>query len=234
MFAIAQLTSTQALEPFHKNTAGDKYTSASARDIQSFGYSYPELTGNYSASTVRAAINNLYGSSAGSKVLGARGLADPFGHDPLTKRASTIAQLGAIPGETTREGRRKQYILNLQSEKFALNGSYAIYIFLGYFNEQDVSTWPLALSLVGTHAVFTALSSDPLGSGLQDGPTMANVNVTGTVPLTSVLLQRVQEGDLDDMDDETVEKYLSDNLRWRAALVRVSSSLAPVSLLTVI
>ncbi|QIW96023.1 hypothetical protein AMS68_001541 [Peltaster fructicola] len=203
------------LDPFHSNSAGAKYTSQTVRSITSFGYTYPELTGNASAASVRAAINNLYGTSAGSKVLTGR---SAQADNELVERASTVMQLSNLPGETTEEGKRKQYILNLQSEKFAANGSYAIYVFLGYFNEDEPSTWALAPNLVGTHGVFTALPSDDAASGLTRRMAMSSVLVTGTIPLTSALLERVQGGELSSMHDTDVEDYLAENLHWRAAL----------------
>lgn len=165
---------------------------------------------------MRAAINSLYGSSAGSAVLNSRSDSARGG---LTERATNAQTLSALPGETTDEGKKKQYILNLQSQKFALNGSYAIYVFMGYFNEDEPSSWALAPNLVGTHGVFTALPDDSQGSGLSRRMAMNSVLVTGTVPLTSALLERVQTGELSSMNDQDVEDYLSSNLHWRAAMV---------------
>lgn len=41
------------------------------------------------------------------------------------------------------------------------------------------------------------------------------------MPLTSMLLAKVQTGDLDSMDPDEVENYLKYNLHWRVAMVSV-------------
>ncbi|KAG9969757.1 Di-copper centre-containing protein, partial [Aureobasidium melanogenum] len=53
-----------ALTPFFKDTAGTNWTSTSVRDMTTFGYTYPELQNGASASSVRSAINMLYGKNA--------------------------------------------------------------------------------------------------------------------------------------------------------------------------
>ena len=117
-------------------------------------------------------------------------------------------------------GKHRQYLANILSQKFALNGSYAIYLFMGAFDDTPTA-WPLSPNLVGTHAVFATLS----GADAADSPQLRRrtngspLQVTGTIPLTSMLLAKVEAGDLPCMDAETVVPYLTANLEWRVGMV---------------
>jgi tyrosinase len=59
-----KLTINLALTPFHKNAAGDFWTSSDSRDIKTFAYTYPELMGNPSNSTLVASIKKQYSGPA--------------------------------------------------------------------------------------------------------------------------------------------------------------------------
>ncbi|KAK3683147.1 hypothetical protein LTR37_020509 [Vermiconidia calcicola] len=183
-----------ALEPFFSNRDRDYWTSASVRSTQTFGYTYPELVGNANVSSVKEAINKLYGSSMGNSGLSPRGLRD---------RAA--------------DGRQRQYLANIVSQKFALDGSYAVYLFMGDFDDTP-SSWATSPNLVGTHAVFGALSSS---DGIASTPRSrvrrsdSEIQVAGTMPLTSMLLAKMESGELANMKLATVEGYLTYNLHWR-------------------
>ena len=87
--------------------------------------------------------------------------------------------------------------------------------------DSDPTTWPTSPNLVGTHAVFATLSKTEAVGQIgrrQDSP---NVQVTGSMPLTSMLLAKAQAGELADMTPATVKAYLDQNLRWRIATVCV-------------
>ena len=128
------------------------------------------------------------------------------------------SEVEKIPGEVVR-GRHRQYLANILSQKFALNGSYAIYLFIGDFDDTPLA-WATSPNLVGTHAVFGMLSaadseSMPHANSLRS---RSPIQVTGTMPLTSVLLGKVQSGDLAGMSTQTVGDYLTDNLHWRVGM----------------
>ena len=55
------------LHPFHRNKAGDFWTSASVRDHTVFEYTYPELVGLSADDTLVGRINRLYGDNAQSQ-----------------------------------------------------------------------------------------------------------------------------------------------------------------------
>ncbi len=200
-----------ALEPFHSDAAGDFWTSTSARSIRTLGYTYADL-GDGSVSAVKAAVNTLYGNSAGSSALSRRGDSRSEIERELPGASNPDAQ---APAQVT-NGKYQEYLANIVSQKFALNGSYAIYVFMGDFNDTP-SEWSMSPNLVGTHAVSAALSAVDAASNPQmTRRQMDNaIQVSGTLPLTSMLLAKVQSGELPCMDIPTVTTYLLDNLQWR-------------------
>lgn len=163
--------------------------------------------GSANISAVKAAINSLYGSSVGSTGLSRRsndGRAVPTEVSP--------AQVENTPSEVIR-GIYRQYMANILSQKFALNSSYAVYIFIGDFDDTP-STWATSENLVGIHAVFGAID---MPSALQSHAMQAipGLQVTGSMPLTSMLLTKARAGEIPDMAPATVEDYLTNNLHWR-------------------
>ena len=127
-------------------------------------------------------------------------------------------EAGDVPNEVV-NGKHRQYLANILSQKFALNGSYGIYLFMGDF-DGNPATWATSPNLIGTHAVFAGLStvdaaSSPQAQSLRSKPA---IQVTGTMPLTSMLLAKAQSGELADMAPQTVETYLTDNLHWRIGM----------------
>ena len=213
------MLTSPALEPFHSDTYGNFWTSGSARSPSSFGYSYKDL-GNGSVAAVKASINSLYGNSAAFTGVSRRSASASA---PLEREMAAAASNETTASEEVTGGRYHEYMANIQSQKFALNGSYAIYVFMGGFDDCP-STWSLAPNLVGTHAVFAALSGVDAASNPQVKRRNAGspIQVTGTMPLTSMLMAKVQAGELACMDPETVTPYLLSNLHWRVAMVSVT------------
>ena len=134
-------------------------------------------------------MNRLYGSTSTSQLV------------QLTTLST--ASTGAA-NSTTYE----TYAADIVSRKFAVGGSYAIYVFLGDA-PADAAAWSTAANLVGMHGVFTGKTSHAL----------EDINVRGSVPLTTALLEKLQSGELKSMDIETVQSYLRQNLHWRAGRV---------------
>ncbi|KAK6385189.1 hypothetical protein LTR65_009590 [Meristemomyces frigidus] len=200
------------LNPFHTDPNGDLWTAATVRSTRTFGYTYADL-GNGSVSAVKAAVNSLYGNSAGSGGLSKRATNV---HTAVNREVPGAANPDGTAPEEVVDGKHREYLANIVSQKFALNGSFAVYVLMGEFEDTPLA-WPLSPALVGTHAVFAALSgmdaaSDPQFRRRRDG---SPIQVTGTMPLTSMLLAKVEAGELPCMDPETVVPYLTDNLHWR-------------------
>jgi tyrosinase len=204
-----------ALDPFHRNANGDKWTANLARQTKSFGYTYPELANNASVSAVKAAINKFYGSTTGSNdsLLSKRF----FDFDTPESESGLIGRDGAAKSAPPK---RREYIANIVSDKFSCNGSYAVYIFLGTFDSSDPSCWPTQPNLVGTHAVFAMIPQEAADDAHQaKRAAMSGIQVTGTMPLNSALLERYKAGDLRSRKPESVEEYMANNLQYRVARV---------------
>ncbi|KEQ58869.1 Di-copper centre-containing protein [Aureobasidium melanogenum CBS 110374] len=188
-----------ALTPFFKDTAGTNWTSTGVRDMTTFGYTYPELQNGASASSVRASINMLYGKNA----LSADAIASAnAGNGPYLN--TTVSANGT-------DDFHHEYICNIVSQKFAMNGSYAVYVFLGNVSTNSTEELQLSHNLVGTYSVFSNMPSD--NNHMAD----MDLKITGTVPLTTSLLGKLESGELQSMLPAHVEPYLRKNLQWRVA-----------------
>lgn len=205
------------MDPFHRNAKGDKWTANLARSTKTFGYTYPELQNNASVSSVKAAINKLYGSDTGSDNLLSKRFFDfdePESESSLSQR-DTAAKSGPP--------KRREYIANIVSDKFSCNGSYAVYIFLGTFNSSDPACWPTQPNLVGTHAVFAPILQDAKDDAQKaKRAAMSGIQVTGTIPLNSALLEKFKAGEIKSREPSAVEDYMTNNLQYRVARVSFS------------
>ena len=168
---------------------------------------------------MKAAINRLYGSSAGSSELAKRNSDDASIQRRVLPAAVSHIASNSVDDEQV-DGKYRQYLANILSQKFALDRSYAIFLFMGDYDE-DPSTWATSPNLIGTHTVFAAMSkAEETTSKARQRREMKDIVVTGSMPLTSMLLAKAQNGELDSMALETVTEYLKENLHWRVAMVR--------------
>jgi len=186
------------------------WTANAVRSTRTFGYYYPELsTANVNTSALKTAINNLYGSAAGQSGVQ---LSKRFFHDEpedLDQREAS-----GNPGPP----KRREYVANIVTDKHAAFGSYAIYVFLGDFDEADPSCWATSKSLVGAHGIF--------GSLPQEEPQVKmNMQISGTLPLTSAIIENFKSGQITSLKPQDVESWLTANLKWKAAMVRQTFSL---------
>jgi len=230
------------LKPFRSDTAGNFWTSKTARHTTTFGYNYPE-TSSGTPSSARIAVNKLYGPSSGKKVTKKRGMHprrnEPSASSPVS--ATTSAKItnkplaaavaaGIAPSaapaadvatapKALAPGYYREWITNIRVEKMALQTAFFIHIFLGDFNP-DPARWSFEPNLVGSHAVFTPFSkaTTALSSG-------ASSIITGTIPLTRTLQLQANAGKVNLQDDEAVQAYLRKNLHWR--VTRMDDSFVP-------
>jgi tyrosinase len=114
-------------------------------------------------------------------------------------------------GTNSSDGYHHEYICNVVSQKFAMNGSYAVYVFLGNVSTNSTEELQLSRNLVGTYSVFSNMPSDDNHMANMD------LKITGTVPLTTSLLGKLESGELASMSPVHVEPYLRKNLQWRVA-----------------
>lgn len=130
---------------------------------------------------------------------------------PLTR-----ALAPTLPLPPPREGSFTEYIVNIKTPKHILQQSYVVHIFLGPF-DGALNTWATQDALVGNFAVF-GKERESAGCGKCKEDAEANVEITGTVPLTAALLKEFKKGTLGGLGKENVLPWLRDNLHWRVTL----------------
>lgn len=225
------------LTPFYANTDGTFWTSDAVRDTHVFGYSYPEIAGLNHAlqrpnaraqARVRAAINRLYGgSSPASLAIGSARKRDINGRvlpaDPRSARKYPVYQPSKLEGRSwmgspssprlppagkiLTDNKYREWTANIRVIKQALEGPFFIHLFFGDPVSPNPQAWAFGPNLAGTLSVF---ASPPM-PGMQMGGKVTS----GTVPLTSALMKKVTEGEVDSLHPEVIEPYLKANLKLR-------------------
>lgn len=189
------------LTPFYATADGGFYNSDMVRDPKALGYSYAEVA-DFSLgpgpnktvqSQVRRAINQLYGSSSVSQFVSR--LQGDLGLKPDThSRAASLIT----------DGWYREWIANVRVGKQSLGGPFFIHLFLGKI-PNNTKTWAHAPNLVGTMSIFAAPETP--------GISMMNHNISGTLPLTAALTDKVVSGALSSLEPTDVEPYLKLNLK---------------------
>ncbi|KAI9698509.1 MAG: hypothetical protein M1836_004090 [Candelina mexicana] len=193
------------LTPFHKDTAGNFYTSVTARQTRTFGYSYPEVQdwgvdATTLAKNTRAAFKKLYDPT------------NQFTPRSLSSRQLKITEGNVVSGGILRNvsaNTYREWLINIEVDKYALSGSFLIHFFLGASPPTDPASWSTDPSLVASFGVFVSsnTSSLPTDTGA--------VIIYGQVPLTRKLVAAVSAGTLQDLEPGTITPYLASNLQWR-------------------
>lgn len=243
------LTGETPLKPFHKNAAGDFWTSTTSRNVAAFGYTYPEIQGGTPAST-RQAVNTLYGSSSLGKIA-RRSEGQGKTASKIFSRAFGRGTYGIQSPDTDSDG---QSINNKRgiAGKIRAVGSLLLNAFgrRDYVHAQnDGSTYTEWICNVrvaqdalprtfNIHFFFGNPSDDPalwstdpnlvgthsvFNSIASQGDSKKDRIITGTVPITKALVQEHEAGKVDIKDEKGVEEYLGKNLYWRVSNVCSSS-----------
>ena len=109
---------------------------------------------------------------------------------------------------------RREWLVNIQIENFAVDGSFFVHVFLGDFNPIP-ENWTQDMNLVGTHSVFSpAIGKTGCQNCIKDHQN--NALVSGGISLTIRLLEKFK-----DIEPPTIEPYLKENLHWRVQNVSV-------------
>jgi tyrosinase len=129
-----------ALTPFHKNVAGDFWTSNSARNIRDMGYTYPELVNNPSNATLVASIKAQYSGPANVSV--------------TSTKSSRVSKFS---GATTKKLYLVDIVLPIGGLDNGVGGSapYNVLLFLGDV-PSDADTWQNSESFVGLASTLGA------------------------------------------------------------------------------
>lgn len=186
------LTGDSALTPFHKNTAGDFWTSNSARSIADLGYTYPELANNPTNATVVASIKAQY--SGPSDVL-------------VTKSAAK-----RVSSHNTSPAIKELYLAEIDLPSYGLDNGigggapYNVLLFLGDV-PSDAKAWESAESFVGLASTLGA-------PGFQ-----VNQTTTHTIDLSLALEKAVKSGATTEGD---ALEFLKQSLHYRLGLVSVA------------
>lgn len=238
------LTGETPLKPFHKNAAGDFWTSTTSRDVAAFGYTYPEIQGGTPAST-RQAVNALYGSSSAGKIArrseaegnamgnvvsrafgrGTYGIQSPdMDSDGQSINKRGIAgKIRAVGSLLVRALGRRDYIPPQNDEP-----TYTEWIANVRVAQDALPTTFYIYMFLGNFTDDPALwSTDPnlvgthsvFNSIAAQGDSKKNRITTGTIPLTEAIRRDQAAGKLDIKDEKVVEDYLTKNLYWRVSNV---------------
>lgn len=196
------------LAPFAKDSSGNFWTTA---DVQkwdtTFHYTYPEYANSDgSKSAISAAVKKLYGPGATQTSAKKRSVAASPGGNTTGSATGNATVSNSTTPFIANNGSLYEYVANIQTPRYSLNGSYYIFLFMGQPESENPDTWLYDSNLVG-----------PMGVLAQDGMPMSNVTVAGSVPLTRVLTDRCNAGDLPDLTEATVNPYLKKQLSWRIA-----------------
>jgi len=196
------------LTPFYKDTDGNFWTTNLVRNWNTtFHYTYPEFyDSNGSKAAIASYINKLYGPSATATAGSSKRSADP---EPV---AAAEAVPTAAPELVERQGSPLvaengslfQYVANIKTSRYALNGSYSIYLFNGSPDSENPYTWITDKNLIG-----------PMGVPAQSNMLGKNLIATGSIPLTRALTNVVGSGLLASLAELLVVPFLTANLQWR-------------------
>lgn len=101
-------------------------------------------------------------------------------------------------------GSSYQYVCNIETPRYALNGSYSVFVFNGEPENPDPLTWTFDKNLIG-----------PVGVLAQPGMTEKNITTKMGIPLTRTLVYEYTKGTIPDLTEESVDNYLQQRLQWR-------------------
>ncbi|KAI5363744.1 putative tyrosinase copper-binding domain, di-copper centre-containing domain superfamily, tyosinase [Septoria linicola] len=97
-----------------------------------------------------------------------------------------------------------QYQCNVQTPRYAFNGSYIVYVFDGQPSSNDTSTWLADDSCIGQIGVLA-------GGDMENHGIMSS----GSVPITRHLQKQYKAGKLSGLSEEVVVPYMTKNLNWK-------------------
>ena len=213
------------LTPFHRNANGDFWTTNLVRSWWTFGYTYPEYrNSDGSKGAIQSIVNKLYGPSATATAGTVRRTAEP---EPLPQTTTlpeaqdeaaddvedTVDDVTDTVGDVVADvtplkannGSFFQYVANVKTPRYSLNGSYWIYFFNGEPAHDDPTQYLLASNLIGPIGVLAQ----------QDMEMSKDVLAAYSVPLTRALTADVAAGAIPSMEELAVVPYLEKQLQWR-------------------
>ncbi|KAJ4248373.1 hypothetical protein NW762_012703 [Fusarium torreyae] len=238
------------LLPFRKwplvEEKADRYwTPNRAWDTTELGYVYPETAGGKVGKQVRNAFAESYGWSRRLDVNQEFGT-PPKEMQPLNvaeaqvfqytsgipsrdllrhlapPRLQSRSEQDALAATTPSSKFSQEWYIDVVVERMALNGSYTIFYIIGDVDGQSGQEWSSLPGFVGVSHIFTAPAEACDNCGRQEEQAKL---VTSTTPITSLLLDYANVGQLGSMNPEDVEPFLVKNLKWRVQTASTSIAL---------
>jgi tyrosinase len=130
----------------------------------------------------------------------------------------TPKPIGPIPASLAHlapGGKYTEWIVNVRAQKHGIGQSFRVLVFLGDINP-DPKSWDLEYNCVGRVSVLGRSPETQCGKCKTDNAN--GLIVSGTVPLTSALLQDIVGGRVHSLNAADVVPYLRDNLKWKVTL----------------
>ncbi|PVF92484.1 Di-copper centre-containing protein [Serendipita vermifera] len=133
--------------------------------------------------------------------------------DAAQKGVELVENTAAGESVLANEKQYTEWIANISVEKFAAKRAFFVHIFLGDFTT-DSSKWGQDANLVGTHVVF---ANNIASTGCERCHENAENHklVSGTIPLTAALADRLGEDKISKLEPAEIIPYLQRNLHWR-------------------
>ncbi|KXX72895.1 Tyrosinase [Madurella mycetomatis] len=133
------------------------------------------------------------------------------------------ADAGPIPAPLKHlapSNRYTDWIVNVRAQKHGLGQPFRVIVFLGPFDESDPAGWDMEFNCVGRVSVL-ARGGETTQCAKCHVDAADELMVSGTVPLTSALLQDIMEDEdsgLTSLRPEEVVPYLREKLTWKVTL----------------
>ncbi|KAK5105825.1 hypothetical protein LTR62_002105 [Meristemomyces frigidus] len=212
-WTIAQGTTQDAnspLTPFLKDGNGNFWTTNEVKDWTTFGYTYPEFSdSDGSQGAIASFINKLYGPSATATAGSSKRTAAPEPANNYRAETTAAPESYNLARQSdplvAANGSLFQYVANIKSPRYALNGSYQIYLFNGAPSTEDPASWIHDPKLIG-----------PMGVLSQPNKLSHDLIAAGSIPLTRALTASLGSA-LETLAEAQVIPYLKSFLQWRVA-----------------
>lgn len=137
--------------------------------------------------------------------------ADPSGTKPAEGHGHLPPSLGTIVAAK----QYQSYVTNIRALKHGLHQTFRVIVFLGEFNK-DPFSWHTEYNVVGRVTMLGRSPESECGRCHHDKA--RNLMATGSVPLTSALLQDIHAGKLRSLEPDDVVPYLAQHLHWRVTI----------------
>lgn len=128
-----------------------------------------------------------------------------------------------------------EWVVNVRAQKHGLGGPFRILVFLGDFNTASPATWDTEFNLVGRVSVLARdITPNPTTTSTSEAQpetqsqgrcakcvddAASELMVSGTVPLTSALLQDIViDHEINSLRSEEVVPHLKAKLAWRVTM----------------